>query len=214
VDDWRFDLPGTSRGVYRDRSPWGGRRLRSKLIQSVTAIPRPELRIYLRCGRRHPQIWRRKALCRGAQHRRADTREERRCKMEMVIMEERMKERRSNKLKEIIKIEQGLCEAHILLGHVYSRTARSTRRCKEFEYVIKCDPTSNDAKVGLGMAAPARRVETDKALEYFQAALSSTPSPRRSTTEMARRTRRRTISESRRELQTRAQAALRRPVGA
>jgi tetratricopeptide (TPR) repeat protein len=48
----------------------------------------------------------------------------------------------------------------------------------EFSYVIKCDPNSNDAKLGLGMAY-AKKGENDKAMEYLQSALQLNPQPER-----------------------------------
>ena len=105
--------------------------------------------------------------------------------MAMVLMERGMKDKAVAKLQEILKIDPGFCDAHILLGHVYLEDGKVDEAVKEFEYVIKCDPTSNDAKVGLGMAH-AQKGETDKALEYFQAALKLNPKPEKVYYEMGK----------------------------
>lgn len=94
----------------------------------------------------------------------------------MVLMERGLKEKAVAKLQEILKIDPGFCDAHILLGHTYLEDGKIDEAIGEFTYVIKCDPTSNDAKVGLGMAH-AKKGDIDKALEYFQAALKLNPKP-------------------------------------
>jgi len=96
----------------------------------------------------------------------------------MVLMERGLKEKAVAKLQEILKVDPGFCDAHILLGHTYLDDGKVDEAIAEFTYVIKCDPTSNDAKVGLGMAH-ARKGDTDKALEYFQSALKLNPKPER-----------------------------------
>jgi tetratricopeptide (TPR) repeat protein len=103
----------------------------------------------------------------------------------MVLMERGMKDKAVAKLQEILKIDPGFCDAHILLGHVYLEDGKVDEAVKEFEYVIKCDPTSNDAKVGLGMAH-AKKGETDKAIEYFQSALKLNPKPEKVYYEMGK----------------------------
>jgi tetratricopeptide (TPR) repeat protein len=103
----------------------------------------------------------------------------------MVLMERGMKEKAVAKLQEILKIDPGFCDAHILLGHTFLDDAKVEEAIKEFEYVIKCDPTSNDAKLGLGMAY-ARKGEDDKALEFFQGALKLNPKPEKVYYEMGR----------------------------
>ena len=103
----------------------------------------------------------------------------------MVLMERGMKDKAVAKLQEILKIDPGFCDAHILLGHVYLEDGKIDEAVKEFEYVMKCDPTSNDAKVGLGMAH-AKKGETDKAIEYFQAALKLNPKPEKVYYEMGK----------------------------
>ncbi|HWR98234.1 MAG TPA: tetratricopeptide repeat protein [Candidatus Methanoperedens sp.] len=103
----------------------------------------------------------------------------------MVLMERGMKDKAVAKLQEILKVDPGFCDAHILLGHVYLEDGKIDEAVKEFEYVIKCDPTSNDAKVGLGMAH-AKKGETDKALEYFQGALKLNPKPEKVYYEMGK----------------------------
>ena len=103
----------------------------------------------------------------------------------MILMERGMKDKAVAKLQEILKVDPGFCDAHILLGHVYLEDGKVDDAVKEFEYVIKCDPTSNDAKVGLGMAH-AKKGETDKALEYFQSALKLNPKPEKVYYEMGR----------------------------
>jgi tetratricopeptide (TPR) repeat protein len=103
----------------------------------------------------------------------------------MVLMERGMKDKAVAKLQEILKLDPGFCDAHILLGHTYLDDGKVDEAIKEFEYVIKCDPTSNDAKVGLGMAY-AKKDETDKALEYFQSALKLNPKPEKVYYEMGK----------------------------
>lgn len=103
----------------------------------------------------------------------------------MVLMERGMKDKAVAKLQEILKVDPGFCDAHILLGHVYLEDGKIDEAVKEFEYVIKCDPTSNDAKVGLGMAY-AKKGETDKALEFFQSALKLNPKPEKVYYEMGK----------------------------
>ncbi|HEY5999580.1 MAG TPA: tetratricopeptide repeat protein [bacterium] len=103
----------------------------------------------------------------------------------MVLMERGMKDKAVAKLQEILKVDPGYCDAHILLGHVYLEDGKVDEAIKEFEYVIKCDPTSNDAKVGLGMAH-AKKGDTDKALEFFQAALKLNPKPEKVYYEMGK----------------------------
>ncbi len=103
----------------------------------------------------------------------------------MVLMERGMKEKAVAKLQEILKIEPGFCDAHILLGHTFLEDGKIDEAIAEFTYVIKCDPTSNDAKVGLGMAH-AKKGDTDKALEYFQSALKLNPKPEKVYYEMGK----------------------------
>jgi tetratricopeptide (TPR) repeat protein len=103
----------------------------------------------------------------------------------MVLMERGMKAKAVEKLQEILKVDPGFCDAHILLGHTYLDDNKVEDAIKEFEYVIKCDPTSNDAKLGLGMAH-AMKGETDKALEFFQAALKLNPKPEKVYYEMGK----------------------------
>ena len=103
----------------------------------------------------------------------------------MVLMERGMKDKAVAKLQEILKIDPGFCDAHILLGHTYLDDGKVDEAIKEFTYVIKCDPTSNDAKVGLGMAH-AKKGDTDKALEYFQSALKLNPKPEKVYYEMGK----------------------------
>lgn len=103
----------------------------------------------------------------------------------MVLMERGMKEKAVSKLQEILKLDPGFCDAHILLGHTFLDDGKVDEAIAEFTYVIKCDPTSNDAKVGLGMAH-AKKGETDKALEYFQSALTLNPKPEKVYYEMGK----------------------------
>jgi tetratricopeptide (TPR) repeat protein len=103
----------------------------------------------------------------------------------MVLMERGMKDKAVAKLQEILKVDPGYCDAHILLGHVYLEDGKIDEAVKEFEYVMKCDPTSNDAKVGLGMAH-AKKGENDKAIEFFQAALKLNPKPEKVYYEMGK----------------------------
>jgi len=103
----------------------------------------------------------------------------------MVLMERGLKDKAVAKLQEILKIDPGFCDAHILLGHTFLDENKIDEAITEFTYVIKCDPTSNDAKVGLGMAH-ARKGETDKALEYFEAALKLNPKPEKVYYEMGK----------------------------
>lgn len=103
----------------------------------------------------------------------------------MVLMERGMKDKAVAKLQEILKIDPGFCDAHILLGHTYLEDGKVDEAVKEFEYVIKCDPTSNDAKLGLGMAH-AVKGDTDKAIEYFQSALKLNPKPEKVYYEMGK----------------------------
>jgi len=94
----------------------------------------------------------------------------------MVLMERGMKDKAVAKLQEILKLDPGFCDAHILLGHTFIDDGKIDEAIAEFTYVIKCDPTSNDAKIGLGMAH-AKKGDMDKALEYFQGALRLNPKP-------------------------------------
>lgn len=103
----------------------------------------------------------------------------------MVLMERGMKDKAIAKLQEILKIDPGFCDAHILLGHTFLDDGKVDEAIAEFTYVIKCDPTSNDAKVGLGMAH-AKKGDTDKALEYFQSALKLNPKPEKVYYEMGK----------------------------
>jgi tetratricopeptide (TPR) repeat protein len=103
----------------------------------------------------------------------------------MVLMERGMKEKAVAKLQEILKIDPGFCDAHILLGHTFLDDGKVDEAIAEFTFVIKCDPTSNDAKVGLGMAH-AKKGDTDKALEYFQSALKLNPKPEKVYYEMGK----------------------------
>jgi tetratricopeptide (TPR) repeat protein len=103
----------------------------------------------------------------------------------MVLMDRGMKEKAVAKLQEILKIDPGFCDAHILLGHTYLDDGKVDEAIAEFTYVIKCDPTSNDAKVGLGMAH-AKKGDTDKAIEYFQSALKLNPKPEKVYYEMGK----------------------------
>lgn len=103
----------------------------------------------------------------------------------MVLMERGMKDKAVAKLQEILKVDPGFCDAHILLGHTFLDDGKVDEAIAEFTYVIKCDPTSNDAKVGLGMAH-AKKGDTDKALEYFQSALKLNPKPEKVYYEMGK----------------------------
>jgi len=103
----------------------------------------------------------------------------------MILMERGMKEKAVEKLQQILKLDPGFCDAHILLGHTFLDDDKIDEAIAEFTYVIKCDPNSNDAKVGLGMAH-AKKGETDKALEYFLAALKLNPKPEKVYYEMGR----------------------------
>jgi len=103
----------------------------------------------------------------------------------MVLMERGMKDKAVAKLQEILKLDPGFCDAHILLGHTFLDDGKIDEAIAEFTYVIKCDPTSNDAKVGLGMAH-AKKDDTDKALEYFLSALKLNPKPEKVYYEMGK----------------------------
>jgi tetratricopeptide (TPR) repeat protein len=103
----------------------------------------------------------------------------------MVLMERGLKDKAVAKLQEILKIDPGFCDAHILLGHTFLEDNKVDEAIKEFEYVIKCDPTSNDAKLGLGMAH-AMKGDTDKAIEFFQASLKLNPKPEKVYYEMGK----------------------------
>jgi len=103
----------------------------------------------------------------------------------MVLMDRGMKEKAVAKLQEILKLDPGFCDAHILLGHTFLDDGKIDEAITEFTYVIKCDPTSNDAKVGLGMAH-AKKGDADKALEYFQSALKLNPKPEKVYYEMGK----------------------------
>lgn len=103
----------------------------------------------------------------------------------MVLMERGMKEKAVAKLQEILKLDPGFCDAHILLGHTFLDDGKVDEAIAEFTYVIKCDPTSNDAKVGLGMAH-AKKGDADKALEYFQSAIKMNPKPEKVYYEMGK----------------------------
>jgi tetratricopeptide (TPR) repeat protein len=96
----------------------------------------------------------------------------------MVLMDRGMKDKAVQKLKEVLELDPGLCDAHIQLGHVFLEEDKVEDAIGEFSYVIKCDPNSNDAKLGLGMAY-AKKGEPDKAMEYFQSALKLNPRPER-----------------------------------
>jgi hypothetical protein len=94
-------------------------------------------------------------------------------------MERGMKDKAVAKLQEILKLDPGFCDAHILLGHTFLDDGKVDEAIGEFSYVIKCDPTSNDAKVGLGMGH-AKKGDTDKALSIWSAIKMNRP--KRSTT--------------------------------
>jgi tetratricopeptide (TPR) repeat protein len=74
-------------------------------------------------------------------------------------------------------------------------------------------PTSNDAKVGLGMAH-AKKGDADKALEYFQSALKLNPKPEKVYYEMGKAYRKKGDSARPSRLQAGADPALRQTVGA
>jgi tetratricopeptide (TPR) repeat protein len=103
----------------------------------------------------------------------------------MVLMDRGMKAKAVAKLKEILELDPGFCDAHIQLGHVFLEEDKVEDAIGEFSYVIKCDPNSNDAKLGLGMAY-AKKGEYDKAMEYFQSALKLNPMPERVYYEMGK----------------------------
>ena len=103
----------------------------------------------------------------------------------VVLMDRGMKEKGVAKLKEVLELDPGFCDAHIQLGHVYLEEDKVEDAIGEFTYVIKCDPNSNDAKLGLGMAH-AKKGETDKAMEYFQSSLKLNPRPERVYYEMGK----------------------------
>jgi tetratricopeptide (TPR) repeat protein len=103
----------------------------------------------------------------------------------MVLMDRGMKEKAVAKLREILELDPGFCDAHIQLGHVYLEDGQVEDAIGEFSYVIKCDPNSNDAKLGLGMAH-ARKGEHETAMEYFQSALALNPRPERVYYEMGK----------------------------
>ena len=103
----------------------------------------------------------------------------------MLLMERGHKEKAVAKLREILELDPGFCDAHIQLGHVYLDDGQIEDAIGEFSYVIKCDPNSNDAKLGLGMAH-AKKDDPDKAMEYFQGALQLNPRPERVYYEMGK----------------------------
>ena len=103
----------------------------------------------------------------------------------MVLMDRGLKDKAVAKLREILELDPGFCDAHIQLGHVYLEEGKVEDAVGEFSYVIKCDPNSNDAKLGLGMAH-AKKGESDKAMEYFQSALALNPRPERVHYEMGK----------------------------
>ncbi len=103
----------------------------------------------------------------------------------MVLMDRGMKDKAVEKLREVLDLDPGFCDAHIQLGHVYLDDGQVEDAIGEFTYVIKCDPNSNDAKLGLGMAH-AKKGENDKAMEYLQSALSLNPRPERVYYEMGK----------------------------
>jgi tetratricopeptide (TPR) repeat protein len=103
----------------------------------------------------------------------------------MVLMDRGMKEKAVAKLKEVLDLDPGLCDAHIQLGHVFLDDGQVEDAIGEFSYVIKCDPNSNDAKLGLGMAH-AMKGENEKAMEYLQSALQLNPHPERVYYEMGK----------------------------
>ncbi len=103
----------------------------------------------------------------------------------MVLMDRGLKDKAVAKLREILELDPGFCDAHIQLGHVYLEDGQIEDAVGEFSYVIKCDPNSNDAKLGLGMAH-AKKGESDKAMEYFQGALALNPRPERVYYEMGK----------------------------
>jgi tetratricopeptide (TPR) repeat protein len=96
----------------------------------------------------------------------------------MLLMDRGHREKAVVKLREVLELDPGFCDAHIQLGHVYLEEGQVEDAIGEFTYVIKCDPNSNDAKLGLGMAH-AKKGEADKAMEYFQSALQLNPRPER-----------------------------------
>jgi tetratricopeptide (TPR) repeat protein len=95
-----------------------------------------------------------------------------------LLMDRGHREKAVAKLREVLELDPGFCDAHIQLGHVYLEDGQVEDAIGEFSYVIKCDPNSNDAKLGLGMAH-AKKGEADKAMEYFQSALQLNPRPER-----------------------------------
>ncbi len=103
----------------------------------------------------------------------------------MVLMDRGMKEKAVAKLKQVLDLDPGLCDAHIQLGHVFLDDGQVEDAIGEFSYVIKCDPNSNDAKLGLGMAH-AMKGEDAKAMEYLQSALMLNPHPERVYYEMGK----------------------------
>jgi tetratricopeptide (TPR) repeat protein len=103
----------------------------------------------------------------------------------MVLMDRGMKDKGVAKLKEVLDLDPGFCEAHIQLGHVFLDDGQVEDAIGEFSYVIKCDPNSNDAKLGLGMAH-AMKGENEKAMEYLQGALQLNPHPERVYYEMGK----------------------------
>ncbi len=103
----------------------------------------------------------------------------------MVLMDRGMRDKAVAKLKEVLDLDPGFCDAHIQLGHVFLDDGQVEDAIGEFSYVIKCDPNSNDAKLGLGMAH-AKKGESDKAMEYFQGALALNPRPERVYYEMGK----------------------------
>ena len=103
----------------------------------------------------------------------------------MVLMDRGMKEKAVAKLKEVLELDPGLCDAHIQLGHVFLDDGQVEDAIGEFSYVMKCDPNSNDAKLGLGMAH-AMKGENEKAMEYLQSALQLNPHPERVYYEMGK----------------------------
>ena len=103
----------------------------------------------------------------------------------MVLMDRGMRDKAVAKLKEVLDLDPGFCDAHIQLGHVFLEDDQVEDAIGEFSYVIKCDPNSNDAKLGLGMAH-AKKGENDKAMEYFQSALKLNPRPERVYYEMGK----------------------------
>jgi len=87
--------------------------------------------------------------------------------------------------KQAIEAKSEIAKSHILLGYLYLDEREAEKAVTQFEKAVNIDPSSNDAKTGLG-AALIEVENFDRATEVLNKALLQNPNPQRTFYELGR----------------------------